>query len=102
VNVEREVKLRATEGFLLPNLNVDGLRVTSSHEDRTVTTYVDTRDQRLRRWGVSLRHRSGEGRTVPRSRAPSTSSPATTPPGSRARRSTSSRRSPVASGRARS
>jgi CHAD domain-containing protein len=64
VNVEREVKLRATEGFLLPDLNVDGFRVASSHEDRTVTTYLDTRDQRLRRWGVSLRHRSGEGWTV--------------------------------------
>lgn len=64
MNLEREIKLRARADFRLPDLNVDGVHVASSSEERYVTTYLDTRDHRLRRWGVSLRHRTGEGWTI--------------------------------------
>lgn len=63
---EREVKLAAAPSFRMPSL--DGLAngVTSSprEPERLSTTYLDTDDLRLARWGVSLRHRVGEGWTV--------------------------------------
>src|SRR5262249_31119526 len=39
----------------------DDLVVTTGGERRLQTTYLDTRDLRLVRWGATLRHRAGEG-----------------------------------------
>jgi len=64
VIVERGVKPRASAALRWPPLDVDGLTVQSVRDDRCVTTYLATPDHRLRRWGVSLRHRTGEGWTV--------------------------------------
>lgn len=63
---EREVKLQAAPGFHLPDL--DGLagdiHPGPEQEARLETTYWDTGDLRLARWGVSLRHRGGQGWTL--------------------------------------
>src|SRR2546430_14912694 len=63
---EREVKLAGSPGFRMPALNdlMDG--VTAEHVDprRLDTTYHDTPDLRLARWGCSLRYRDGQGWTV--------------------------------------
>src|SRR5438445_1574610 len=63
---EREVKLEASPSFHLPNLSgiVDGLVATRAEVRPLRTVYWDTPDLRLARWGVSLRHRDGEGWTV--------------------------------------
>jgi CHAD domain-containing protein len=64
--LEREVKLGAGPAFHLPDLNgvVDGASVTAPEAVRLETVYYDTADLRLARWGVSLRHRAGEGWTL--------------------------------------
>jgi len=64
--LEREVKLGAGPAFHLPDLNgvVDGVTVTPPEVVRLETVYYDTSDLRLARWGVSLRHRAGEGWTL--------------------------------------
>jgi CHAD domain-containing protein len=64
--VESEVKLGAGPAFHLPDLNgvVDGAAVTAPEAVRLETVYYDTADLRLARWGVSLRHRAGEGWTL--------------------------------------
>lgn len=64
--LEREVKLGAGPSFHLPDLNgvVDGVTVTAPEAVRLETVYYDTADLRLARWGVSLRHRAGEGWTL--------------------------------------
>ena len=64
--IEREVKLGAGPAFHLPDLNgvVDGVAVTPPEAVRLETVYYDTPDLRLARWGVSLRHRAGEGWTL--------------------------------------
>ncbi|MGH7763052.1 MAG: CYTH domain-containing protein, partial [Candidatus Dormibacteraceae bacterium] len=64
--LEREVKLGAGPAFHLPDLNgvVDGVAVSSPEAVRMETVYYDTADLRLARWGVSLRHRAGEGWTL--------------------------------------
>ncbi|HEV2027588.1 MAG TPA: CYTH and CHAD domain-containing protein [Candidatus Dormibacteraeota bacterium] len=64
--LEREVKLGAGPAFHLPDLNgvVDGVAVTPPEAVRLETVYYDTPDLRLARWGVSLRHRAGEGWTL--------------------------------------
>jgi CHAD domain-containing protein len=64
--LEREVKLGAGPAFHLPDLNgvVDGTTVTPPEAVRLETVYYDTADLRLARWGVSLRHRAGEGWTL--------------------------------------
>jgi len=64
--LEREVKLGAGPAFHLPDLNgvVDGATVTPPEVVRLETVYHDTPDLRLARWGVSLRHRAGEGWTL--------------------------------------
>jgi CHAD domain-containing protein len=64
--LEREVKLGAGPAFHLPDLNgvVDGVTVTPPEAVRLETVYFDTADLRLARWGVSLRHRAGEGWTL--------------------------------------
>ena len=55
--LERELKLRAGEGFELPDLGGEEL------EPRVfVSTYFDASDLRLARAGVTLRHRTENGR----------------------------------------
>ena len=61
---EREVKLAAGPSFRMPSLEGIVGTAPSSGEERLSTTYLDTDDLRLARWGVSLRHREGEGWTV--------------------------------------
>jgi CHAD domain-containing protein len=64
--LEREVKLGAGPAFHLPDLAgvVEGATVTAPETVRLETVYYDTADVRLARWGVSLRHRAGEGWTL--------------------------------------
>lgn len=64
--LEREVKLGAAPGFHLPDLDIpeEGLLAEAPIEQRLETTYYDTEDLRLARWGYSLRHRAGEGWTL--------------------------------------
>jgi CHAD domain-containing protein len=90
VPVERELKLRVPPGFRLSDVHgphdgtpassalpnegasggrlaaLDGAGVVASEPstERLSTTYFDTADLRLARWGCSLRHRVGEGWTV--------------------------------------
>jgi CHAD domain-containing protein len=63
---EREAKLSAAPDFTLPDLaEPDGGLVTAPLAARQLrTTYYDTPDLRLARWGLSLRYRTGEGWTV--------------------------------------
>jgi len=63
---EREAKLAAPPGFLLPELGGpgDGFQARKLAARRLQTTYYDTPDLRLARWGASLRFRPGEGWTV--------------------------------------
>lgn len=65
-STEREIKLGASATFSMPNLDglVAGLTATPSEAERLWTTYFDTDDLRLARWGMSLRHRTGQGWTV--------------------------------------
>ena len=60
------MKLGAGPAFHLPDLNgvVEGTVVTTPETVRLETVYFDTPDLRLARWGVSLRHRAGEGWTL--------------------------------------
>ncbi|MHB8613362.1 MAG: CYTH and CHAD domain-containing protein [Candidatus Dormibacteraceae bacterium] len=64
--IEREVKLGAGPAFHLPDLGgvLEGVAVTPPEAVRLETVYYDTPDLRLARWGVSLRHRAGEGWTL--------------------------------------
>ena len=64
--LEREVKLGAGPAFHLPDLAgvIEGVAVGPSETIRLETVYFDTIDLRLARWGVSLRHRAGEGWTL--------------------------------------
>jgi len=64
--LEREVKLGAGPAFHLPDLAgvIEGVAVGPSETIRLETVYFDTTDLRLARWGVSLRHRAGEGWTL--------------------------------------
>jgi CHAD domain-containing protein len=63
---EREAKLAAPVGFDLPELGGpdDAFLAEARPPRRLRTTYYDTPDLRLARWGASLRHRPGEGWTV--------------------------------------
>jgi CHAD domain-containing protein len=63
---EREAKLAVPVGFKLPPLggDDDGFLAEPQAPRRLRTTYYDTPDLRLARWGASLRHRPGEGWTV--------------------------------------
>ena len=71
--LEREVKLGAGPAFHLPDLAgvIEGVAVGPSETVRLETIYYDTPDLRLARWGVSLRHRAGEGWTLKLSSPPS-------------------------------
>jgi CHAD domain-containing protein len=62
VKLEREVKLAAWGGFVLPPLDDVAPDVTVEHlkVKKLDATYYDTRDLRLARAGVSLRHRIGD------------------------------------------
>ena len=62
MKIEREVKLAAWGGFVLPELDglVADLTVEPLKLKRLDATYYDTRDLRLARAGVSLRHRVGD------------------------------------------
>jgi CHAD domain-containing protein len=64
--VERELKLSAGPGFHLPDLEgvVPAVHASRADAVRMETTYYDTPDLRLARWGCSLRYRSKEGWTV--------------------------------------
>jgi CHAD domain-containing protein len=63
---EREAKLAAPPGFDVPELGGpdDDFQAESLPVRRLQTTYYDTPDLRLARWGASLRYRPGEGWTV--------------------------------------
>jgi CHAD domain-containing protein len=63
---EREAKLAAPPGFDLPELGGadDAFLAEPQAPRRLTTTYYDTPDLRLARWGASLRYRPGEGWTV--------------------------------------
>jgi CHAD domain-containing protein len=59
---EREAKLIASANVRLPDLDglVDGASATGLTERHLDATYYDTADLDLARWGITLRHRSGE------------------------------------------
>jgi CHAD domain-containing protein len=63
---EREVKLAAAPSFRLPDLTnaVEGAVVEDLAPRPQRTTYFDTPDLRLARWGASLRYRDTDGWTV--------------------------------------
>jgi CHAD domain-containing protein len=62
---EIEVKLAASPSFRLPSLSdLAEVESVDTRERRYRTTYLDTADLRLARWGVSFRHRTDEGWTV--------------------------------------
>ncbi|MGA9161885.1 MAG: CYTH and CHAD domain-containing protein [Actinomycetota bacterium] len=63
-SMEREAKLQAPPGFRLPELGGDGLIATVRPERRYATTYLDTGQLHLARWGCSLRYREGQGWTA--------------------------------------
>ena len=71
--LEREVKLGAGPAFHLPDLAgvIEGVAVAAPETVRMETVYYDTPDLRLARWGVSLRHRAGEGWTLKLAQPPS-------------------------------
>ncbi len=60
---EREVKLGAWAGFRLPDLAgvLEGVTSAPLAERDLRAAYYDTDDLRLARWGVTVRHRTGEG-----------------------------------------
>jgi hypothetical protein len=66
VNLEREVKLTVGPLFHLPDLSevLDGFSAEGEGVQRFVTSYYDTQELRLARWGCSLRYRTGDGWTV--------------------------------------
>ncbi|CAN5676237.1 CYTH and CHAD domain-containing protein [soil metagenome] len=67
MSLEREAKLRVDAGFHMPDLSRpdDGWRAETDHAaERSVSTYHDTDDLRLARWGASLRYRTTDGWTV--------------------------------------
>jgi CHAD domain-containing protein len=66
VTVERELKLSVGPMFRVPDLTevVAGAVPRDGGLQRFVSSYYDTPDLRLARWGCSLRYRSGSGWTV--------------------------------------
>jgi CHAD domain-containing protein len=63
---EREVKLAAEQSFALPPIDdlVGGITARTYEPEWLSTTYFDSEDLRLARWGLSLRHREGQGWTL--------------------------------------
>ena len=66
MTLEREAKFAVGSDFVLPDLSAPGggLRGHAMDTERFVSTYHDTGDLRLVRWGGSLRRRTGQGWTV--------------------------------------
>ena len=66
MTLEREAKFAVDPDFELPDLSApgDGLRGHEIDTERFVSTYHDTGDLRLVRWGGSIRMRTGQGWTV--------------------------------------
>ncbi len=64
--LEREIKLAAAPSFRLPRFDAaaDGLIQEARQERVQRSTYYDTPDLRLARWGASLRYRDTDGWTV--------------------------------------
>lgn len=62
MTLEREAKLLAPVGLDLPDLDNVRKGVTAQAPRRLTleATYYDTADLRLARWGITLRHRTGE------------------------------------------
>src|SRR5918992_1948098 len=62
MKLEREVKLAAWGGFALPALDdvAPDVTVEALKTKKLDATYYDTRDLRLARAGVTLRHRIGD------------------------------------------
>lgn len=62
-STETEAKLDAWVGFRLPDLDgvVDGARAVPLPDRSLDAVYYDTRDVRLARAGITVRHRTGEG-----------------------------------------
>ncbi len=60
---EREAKLTAGLGFSLPDLSsvVDGVSSRPLAPRNLDAVYYDTGDVRLARWGITVRHRAGDG-----------------------------------------
>lgn len=63
MTIEREVKLDADVDFVVPALDVPKLSVVRRPTRSLHATYWDTDDLRLARWGVTLRHRTGDGQS---------------------------------------
>lgn len=62
---EVETKLGVPEGFVSPHLvEVPGVHAAAVRSLRLKATYWDSADRRLAREGVTLRHRTGEGRPL--------------------------------------
>jgi hypothetical protein len=63
---EREVKLAAAPSFELPSFDRvhDGIDAVEREPEQLATTYFDSDDLRLARWGLSLRPRAGQGWTL--------------------------------------
>jgi CHAD domain-containing protein len=77
MSTEREVKLAVPPGYRVPTFQgtkvgsgdesdrrSDGVVIAPKGSERLQTTYVDTPDLRIARWGCSLRFRGGQGWTV--------------------------------------
>ncbi|MGZ4589903.1 MAG: CYTH and CHAD domain-containing protein [Actinomycetes bacterium] len=60
--LEVEDKFRVHPGFVLPDLVGAAASVRAPRACRLVSVYHDTEDLRLARSGITLRHRSGEGK----------------------------------------
>jgi len=60
--LEREVKMGAWAGVTVPDLEgvLPGVTTLALPSLRLTATYYDTADLRLARWGVTVRHRSGD------------------------------------------
>lgn len=65
-SLERELKLEVPDDFSLIRLaeRLGPFRLSKPDVQRLHTTYYDTPDLRLARWGASLRYRHGEGWTL--------------------------------------
>src|SRR5436305_2917982 len=63
VHTEREAKLSASADFALPDLGelLPGIFVKALPELDLNAVYYDTADLRLARFGITVRHRAGEG-----------------------------------------
>lgn len=63
MSTETEVKMGAWAGFELPALDgvADGVSAVTRAPRTLMAVYYDTADLRLARWGVTVRHRTGDG-----------------------------------------